>query len=443
MGEPDTICAIATAAGAAGIGVVRVSGPAVAAVAGQVIGELPEPRRAELRTFRSGSGERLDQGLVLYFPGPDSFTGEDVLELHGHGGPVVLGLLMEALLAAGCRQARPGEFSERAYLNDKLDLVQAEAIADLIDSSSAASVRAANRSLTGEFSRRIHALLQKLVTLRVHVESAIDFPEEEIDFLADRVIADQHRAILDELDELQNSARQGQLLRDGIRLAIVGRPNAGKSSLLNALAGAEHAIVTDIPGTTRDVLRTQILIHGIPVHLADTAGLRDTDDVVEAEGVRRAQAEMSDSDLVLQVVDLTRHSQHDPESLEMPDGVPSLLVYNKADIEAAKAMPSDPDALVVSALTGEGLDGLRDRIAAMAGMGEQADGQFSARRRHLDALRRVRQHVDAASGHLTSGDGELVAEELRQAQTALSEITGEFSSDQLLGEIFSSFCIGK
>ena len=442
MGEPDTICAIATAAGAAGIGVIRVSGPGVDSVAQSVIGRLPEPRRAELRSFRSGDGEVLDRGLALYFPGPDSFTGEDVLELHGHGGPVVLGLVMETLLAAGCRQARPGEFSERAFLNDKLDLVQAEAIADLIDSSSAASVRAANQSLSGTFSKRIQSLLQRLIELRVHVESAIDFPEEEIDFLADEAIARQQRDIRETLQSILDSARQGQVLRDGIRLAIVGRPNAGKSSLLNALAGAEHAIVTDIPGTTRDVLRTQILIHGIPVHLADTAGLRDTEDVVEAEGVRRAEAEMADSDLVLRVVDLTDPGATDEARFRPPEGVPLLTVLNKADLQD-QAEDKPGDAVVISALTGEGLDRLRQRIAQLAGLGEQTEGQFSARRRHLDALRRVQQHVESAGSHLADGAGELVAEELRQAQHALSEITGEFSSDQLLGEIFSSFCIGK
>jgi tRNA modification GTPase len=438
----DTIVAIATPPGRGGIGVVRVSGPAAGSVARGVVGPLP-PRLAVVRRFHAADGSPLDAGLALWFPAPHSFTGEDVLELHGHGGPVVLDLLVARCIELGARPARPGEFSERAFLNDKLDLAQAEAVAALIDAGSAAAARAALRSLEGEFSARVHALEAGLVELRVYVEASIDFGEEDIELLEQGAIASRLGTLARDLEALAASAEQGRLLQEGCTVVIAGRPNAGKSSLLNALAGHEAAIVTEVPGTTRDVLRERIDLEGLPVLLLDTAGLRASPGRVEAEGIRRARAELARADHVLYVVDAA-----DPAALaalpgeraSLAPGVPATMVFNKADLAAAPA----GEGVAISALTGRGLPELRARLKAALGYRPGEAGVLSARRRHLDALARTRVRLASAAGRLAEGAGtELVAEELRLAHEALGEITGRFTSEDLLGRIFASFCIGK
>jgi len=446
----DTICAVATPPGAGGLGIVRVSGPAVPEIARQLLGSLPAPRRATLKDFRDETGELMDSGIALYFSAPHSFTGEHVLELQGHGGVFVLQRVMQGVLELGARPARPGEFSERAFLNDKLDLVQAEAIADLIDSGTDAAARAAQRSLQGVFSDQVNSLLDELTALRVFVEAAIDFPDEEIDFLAESDVVERVKSAGQSLSALLAGARQGRLLRDGIVMAIVGRPNAGKSSLLNALSGQESAIVTEIPGTTRDVLREQIDLDGIPVHVADTAGIRETSDLIEAEGVRRARQALESADIVLLIEDA---SEKDPSERDLfPDWVhqvPRIVVENKIDLlsgeEFAKrkcGMAGDP--VWMSARTGQGMDALKRRIREAVGAAGQAEGSFSARQRHIDALKRAGRHLAAGQAVMEeSNAGELLAEELRLAQQALGEITGEMLPDDLLGEIFASFCIGK
>jgi tRNA modification GTPase len=461
----DTIVAPATAPGRGGIGVVRLSGPGVPTIAASMLGAaLPEPRRATLATFRDGAGEALDSGLALYFPAPHSYTGEAVLELHGHGGPAVLTALVERAVELGARRAEPGEFTRRAYLNDKLDLAQAEAVADLIDAGSKAAARAALRSLQGAFSAEVHGLVEGLIDLRVWVEAAIDFPEEEIDFLADPALAARVSALRGRFDAVTRAARQGRVLRDGLTVVIAGRPNAGKSSLLNALAGHEAAIVTDLPGTTRDVVREQLDLDGLPLQVLDTAGLRVAGegpaDAVEAEGIRRTRAELARADLVLFVVDAAADpaaTAYAAEGASLPPGVPVTLVFNKVDlVDPAVAGAARPPqvgpsrtvdgagaALRVSARSGEGLATLRAHLQAAVGYSASDTGALSARARHLDALARARAHLDTACTLLADKRGELVAEELRLAQAALGEITGEFSSDDLLGRIFGSFCIGK
>ena len=450
MNRTDTICAIATPPGTGGLGIVRVSGPAAPEIAKALLDRLPEPRFASLAEFLDGKGEVIDTGLALYFPAPRSFTGEHVLELQGHGGAFVLQRLMQRVLELGARAARPGEFTERAFLNDKMDLVQAEAIADLIDSGSDAAARAAQRSLQGLFSARVHELQQRLTELRVFVEAAIDFPDEEIDFLAESDIVQRVEKTRTRLSQLLAEARQGRLLRDGIVLAIVGRPNSGKSSLLNALSGQDSAIVTDIPGTTRDVLREQIDIDGIPVHVADTAGIRETSDVIEAEGVRRARQALETADLVLLIRDAaTGEEPHDDLSAEIPEGLKSIDVMNKMDLLdeeqlISKRVKAPERAVWISAKAGEGMEALKTRIRDAVGASDQAEGSFSARQRHIDALKRCGGHLEAGQTAMEgSSAGELLAEELRLAQQALGELTGELLPDDLLGEIFSSFCIGK
>jgi tRNA modification GTPase len=452
MSQPvDTIAAVATPPGRGGVGVVRVSGLAARSIAEAVLGRVPKPRHAELHRFKDESGAVIDVGLALYFPAPQSYTGEDVLELHGHGGPVVLDLLLQRLLGLGARLATAGEFTQRAFLNDKLDLAQAEAIVDLIDSGSAQAARAALRSLQGEFSARVHELAERTLDLRMWIEAAIDFPEEEIDFLADCALGVRMDDLRSRFAELAETARQGALLRDGLTVVIAGRPNAGKSSLLNRLAGYDAAIVTEIPGTTRDVLRERIAIDGLPLHVLDTAGLRESVDVVEAEGVRRAQAEMARADRVLFVVDSSDAEAVDglSDDLErLPAAVPRTVVFNKADRSGepprVETAPDGPARVYLSATTGAGFDGLRRHLKDCIGFHPAADGALSARTRHLDALRRARGHVEAAHRLLNERHaGELVAQELRDAHQALGEITGEVSSDDLLGKIFSSFCIGK
>lgn len=447
--DTDTIAAIATAAGRAGIGVVRISGPQVRAIAMAMLGAVPAPRVATLRPFKGASEEVLDSGLALFFAAPASFTGEDLLELHGHGGPVVLDRLLQRALALGARAAEPGEFSRRAFLNDKIDLVEAEAIADLIDSATEQAARAAVRSLQGEFSLQVHSLVEAITAARMHVEAAIDFPDEDIDFLDDATLRSRIEWIVSAFESLSQAARQGALLREGIRVVIAGKPNAGKSSLLNRLAGYEAAIVTPIAGTTRDPLREQIHLDGMPLHLIDTAGLRDSPDLIEAEGIRRARDEMGKANRILYVVDATRQPDAGTLAREiaaLPPKVPVTLVINKIDAPDALPVANETSWPVqrISALTGEGLQALREHLKQAAGYESADTGVFSARRRHLDALERAAQQVRSAEAHLLERRaGELVAEELRLAQQSLAEITGEFTSDDLLGRIFSSFCIGK
>ncbi len=431
---------------------MRVSGPRARDVSQAVLGVVPEPRIATYRKFLDGRGEPIDQGIAIFFSAPQSMTGEDVLELHGHGGPVVVDLVVRRVLECGARLARPGEFTERAFLNDKLDLAQAEAVADLIDSATGAAARAAMRSLQGEFSDEVRTLTEALIDLRMFVEAAIDFPEEEIDFLSASELTERLARVFALLGALELAARQGQILRDGMVIVIAGRPNAGKSSLMNRLAGYDAAIVTPHPGTTRDVLRERIEIDGMPVSIIDTAGLRETGESVEAEGVRRARAEMSKADRILFLVDITAAGEHDAASQELqrlPAGVPVTRVLNKIDLiagtRAQTARMADGSAeLWLSALTGDGLDLLRGHLKACMGFETAGSGTVSARRRHLDALARVRIHLEEARRQLVERRaGELMAEELRGAQSALAEITGEFTNDDLLGRIFASFCIGK
>ena len=446
----DTIAAIATAPGRGGVGIVRVSGPAVERVAEAVLGGLPKPREAGLFRFLDANGTTLDQGLALYFPAPSSFTGESVLELQGHGGPVVLDLVLERLLQLGVRVAQPGEFSRRAYLNDKIDLAQAEAIADLIDSASTQAARAAAHSLQGVFSAQVKELVALLIELRVYVEAAIDFPDEEgVDFLANADLVQGLYRVRSVLLSLRGNAHQGHLLRDGMTVVIAGRPNAGKSSVLNRLAGRDAAIVTDVPGTTRDVLREHVHIQGMPLHVIDTAGLRDGVGVVEQEGIRRAWAEIERADRVLVVVDDVQGIDtvvHDIIA-RLPQQTPLTLVLNKADLSDRPAAIEDTTlgpAVRCSAKTGDGMDLLRQHLQNCMGYQAAGEGVFIARRRHLQALDLATEHLARADHQLrVAAAGELAAEELRMAQQALSEITGEFSSDELLGRIFSSFCVGK
>lgn len=419
-------------------------------------GHALAPRRATLVELRHDSGAVLDQALALYFPNPASFTGEDVLELHCHGGPVLLDLVLHRILALGARPANPGEFSERAFLNNKLDLAQAEAIADLIDSQTERAALSAARSLTGEFSRRVQDLADRMMDLRVYVEAAIDFPEEEVDFLSEGDVSGRLRHLLDTLEATITAAQRGRLLREGLKLVIGGRPNAGKSSLLNALAGQDAAIVTDVPGTTRDILREHIQIHGIPLLVVDTAGLRASDDPIEQEGVRRARQELASADHILIVVDgvAAPPLEHREDLLpwlagtELRADVPLTVVRNKADLNGESCALVQKDSfteIVLSALTGDGMDLLRNHLAGAENEGVAGvEGMFSARRRQVDALLLARAHVsEAATLCSHSGDGELVAEELKAAQQALGVITGAVHSDALLGAIFSSFCIGK
>jgi tRNA modification GTPase len=440
----DTIAAIATPPGFGGVGVVRVSGARAADVARAVLGRLPAPRHAAHRRFLGGQGDTLDDGIALYFPGPHSYTGEDVLELQGHGGPVVLDLLLSRCLALGCRAARPGEFTERAFLNGRLDLAQAEAVADLIEAGSAQAARSARRALEGALSGQVEALLDALTALRVSVEAALDFPDEDVDILREAQAAERLADLARRLEELATGAAQGALLREGMRLVIAGRPNAGKSSLLNRLVRREAAIVTHIPGTTRDVLRETVSLDGLPLHVVDTAGLRESDDPVEQEGMRRAWAEIEAADAVLLVVDDTLGEGMEEAAIRarLPARLPVICVHNKIDLSGAE--PGERDGrLYLSAATGAGVDGLREHLKARVGYAG-GEGLFLARRRHLDALSRTAEHVASAARALDAGLGpELVAEDLRLAQDTLGEITGRVSSDDLLGRIFATFCIGK
>ena len=446
--EQDTIAAIATPPGRGGVGIIRLSGKAVTNIATQLLGKLPKPRNATYASFRAADASCIDQGIALYFPAPHSFTGEDVLELQGHGGPVVLDLLMQRVLELGARLAEPGEFSKRAFLNDKLDLVEAEAIADLIAADSIHAARAALRSLQGEFSSALHELTEAVITTRLHVEAAIDFPDEDLDLMQDQVLLQRMSHSQELINRIQQRAQQGSLLREGMTVVIAGKPNAGKSSLLNRLAGYDAAIVTDIPGTTRDVLRERIHLDGMPLHIIDTAGLRDTHDPVEAEGVRRAHAEISKADRLLYVVDARDYeaTQLQQELQRLPSTIAVTVVINKIDLIDVEQVQLRKDVthINISAVTGKGLAELSKHLQDCMGYNSSESAGFLARRRHLDALQRAKQHLDQAQEKLLIRKaGELCAEELRLAQLALSEITGEFTSDDLLGRIFSTFCIGK
>lgn len=443
----DTIAALATAPGIGAIAIVRVSGPQALAIARALTGTTPAPRRAMLCAFRGASDEPLDRGLVLAFPGPGSFTGEDLVELHCHGGRVVSDALLARAYALGARPAQPGEFTLRAFLNDKLDLLQAEAIADLIASGSAQAARAAVRSLDGEFSAAVAALQAMLTRLRVRIEAWLDFPEEELPFDQAPECAAELTSAERGLEALLARARSGRALRDGLSVAIAGAPNAGKSSLLNQLAGYDAAIVTEVPGTTRDPLREQLTLDGLPITVVDTAGLRDTTDPVEREGVRRARLEVARADRLLWVADARAPLTEALAAARAARGkdAPLTLVANKIDLAARPSgLASEQGVPVVflSALSGAGVAGLVAHLKEIAGLGAEGEGTFSARRRHLDALARTRTHLAAARAELPAAL-ELAAEHLRSAQESLGELTGELTSDDLLGEIFATFCIGK
>ncbi|MFO8141449.1 MAG: tRNA uridine-5-carboxymethylaminomethyl(34) synthesis GTPase MnmE [Marinobacter sp.] len=451
----DTIAAIATAPGQAGVGIVRVSGPQAAGIAVKMLGFQPKPRYAHYGPFNDSRGQLIDEGIGLYFPNPYSFTGEDVLELQGHGGTVILDMLLREVCNLGARLARPGEFSERAFLNDKLDLAQAEAIADLIESSSEQAARCAVRSMQGVFSRRIDELVDAVTHLRIYVEAAIDFPEEEIDFLADGKVGADLETLLQRVEQILSEAQQGTLLRDGMKVVIAGRPNAGKSSLLNALAGREAAIVTAIEGTTRDVLREHIHIDGMPLHIIDTAGLRDSPDEVERIGIARAWDEIRQADRILLMVDATTTDKTEPHEIwpdfidQLPTNAPVTVIRNKVDLSAEpigiSAEPHQTAPVIrLAAKEAKGLEVLRDHLKQCIGFASTTEGGFLARRRHLDALERARDSLLQGQAQLEGyGAGELLAEDLRAAQDALGEITGHLTPDDLLGKIFSSFCIGK
>ena len=444
----DTIVARATPPGRGGIAVVRLSGTGVCSISEQLLGQVPVARHATFAEFGANGDSVIDTGIALYFPAPHSFTGEDVLELQGHGSPIVTEMLIEKICSLGARPAEPGEFSRRAFLNDKIDLAQAEAIADLIDSSSKTAARAARRSMQGKFSQLVIALNEEVTALRVYVEAAMDFPEEEIDFLSDAALTNRLEAVQQNFTTVEHTVEQGCLLRDGVTVVLAGRPNAGKSSLLNALAGYDAAIVTDVPGTTRDLVREQIEINGLPVHIIDTAGLRQSGDVVEAEGIRRAQQELNNADHALVILDAHNADKTELSALlqELPDKLPYTVVRNKTDLsgEPPGLSAEHNDTVCISALNGTGIDELRLHLQTALGYQPAAEGSVTARRRHLESLRKARKHFDEACRLLTEESaGELMAEELLQVQNELAEITGQFSSDDLLGRIFESFCIGK
>ena len=447
--QGETISAIATPPGTGGIGIVRVSGPHSLLIAERITGSRPEPRLVRYCTFRDPVGRVIDRGIVLYFQGPGSYTGEDVVEFHGHGGPMVLNLLLNVTLEHGARPARPGEFTERAFLNDKLDLVQAEAVADLIDSKSEYAARSAVRSLEGEFSRAVSLLRERIIGIRVYVEGALDFPEEEIDFLAQSDIAERTADCVNDIDALLRNARSGRVLNEGIRAVIIGRPNVGKSSILNRLSGIERAIVTEIPGTTRDIIEDRISIEGTFVNVADTAGIHNTEDPVEKEGIRRSLEEMDKADVVLVVTESGVTSSQDLFDLAgmIPAHKQVILIENKIDLNKvppAKVLEDGRARIALSAKTGDGMDLLMLALREVAGLTDVMETPVLARTRHVKALEKTRRHIEEGlKNHLENNAAELFAEELNHAQAALGAITGEFSADDLLAEIFSKFCIGK
>jgi len=441
----DTIVAAATPPGKGGIGIVRISGDDTEKVAVAMLSNLPQPRLATNAKIHNRNGDELDSGIALYFPGIASYTGESVLEFHGHGGPVVVSSIIDAAVEFGARRAEPGEFSKRAFLNGKLDLVQAEAIADLIDSGTSQAARAALRSLSGSFSHAVENLQLKLLNLRLHVEAAIDFPEEEIDFLSDRELLKKIDDCAAAFEKLRRETSIGRVLRDGLQFVIVGKPNAGKSSLLNLLSGQEAAIVTEVAGTTRDILRERIEIDGLAVELVDTAGLREDPDRIEAEGIRRAREALKNADGVLWIKDASESEGGSPEE-KIPEDVPVIILRNKIDITGDDAGPLEDDAhtLNVSAKSGAGIDDLRETIRKLAGYKDLGEGAFTARRRHVDAIALATKRFERGKEALDKNKaGELFAEDLRLSHEALGEITGSFTSDDLLGRIFSEFCIGK
>ena len=463
----ETIAAQATAPGRGGVGIIRVSGPQAKNIAQAILGKIPETRKAEYLPFLDSHKQVIDQGIALFFKGPNSFTGEDVLELQGHGGPVILDMLLKEILnQPNIRMAKPGEFSEQAFLNNKLDLTQAEAIADLINSSSEQAARCALHSLQGDFSKLIHQMVEEIIHLRMYVEAAIDFPEEEIDFLADKKIVNDLKKIINKVSDVKKQAQQGSIIREGMRVVIAGRPNAGKSSLLNALSGKETAIVTDIAGTTRDVLSEQIHIDGMPLHIIDTAGLRESSDKVELIGIERAWQEINKADRVLLMVDSTDHNSIESDELtikadwpeffdKLPKNIGLTIIRNKADIsksptgysefiDTENSNETEHSIVTLSAKTGAGINDLKDHLKTIMGYQGSTEGGFMARRRHLVALDNTHQHLITGLEQLESYvAGEILAEELRLCQQELDQITGEFTSDDLLGKIFSSFCIGK
>ncbi|RTZ66921.1 MAG: tRNA uridine-5-carboxymethylaminomethyl(34) synthesis GTPase MnmE [Aquificaceae bacterium] len=444
MTPHDTIVAVATPAGRGGVGIIRVSGELSAHIATDILGQLPAPRKAVYTAFKSEQST-LDSGIAIYFPAPHSFTGENVIEFQGHGGPVVLDMVLKRCLALGARLARPGEFSERAFLNDKLDLAQAEAISDLIDSSSEQAARSALRSLQGHFSAAIDELLNKLIELRVYVEAALDFPDEEIDFLAGDAVTKRLDSIKQQLQEIFSKAKQGSLLREGMQLVIVGQPNAGKSSLLNALSGNDSAIVTDVAGTTRDVLRETIHLDGMPLHIIDTAGLRESDDPIEKIGIERAWKEIEKADLILLLIDDNDKNTAANHKIlqQFPSSLPVLQVHNKIDLNQQTAGKRD-GKIYISAKQQRGIEQLKSELKHYMGYQSEIEDSFIARRRHIQALEETQQAVDNAEYQLKECNaGELMAEELRLAQDSLGQITGRYTPDDLLGEIFSNFCIGK
>ena len=453
--DGDTIVAIATAPGRGGVGIVRVSGPNAQAIGQRVSRLEPVARHAHFTPFYAASGTVLDSGISLFFPAPNSFTGEDVIEFQAHGGPVVLDLLVKECCSLGARPARAGEFTERAYLNDKIDLTQAEAIADLISSTTEKAARNASQSLQGTFSKEINTLISVVTELRIFVEAAIDFPEEEIDFIEDGRVLEKLLAIMAQLERVQNEATQGSITQEGMKLVLVGKPNAGKSSLLNALSGQDTAIVTSIEGTTRDSLREHIQIDGMPLHIVDTAGLRDSEDQIEKEGIRRAWKEMESADRILLLIDKNAKNKssekevliHSIQNNKALENTPLTIIYNKCDLSDTEPSLSVEEVITeisLSAKTGAGIDILKNHLKACMGYGDSMEGRFSARRRHLQSLTEAASFLEAGHRQLTqAGAGELLAEDLRHCQSCLGEITGAVSSDELLGKIFSSFCIGK
>lgn len=442
----ETIAAIATAPGSGGIGIVRVSGSASKAIAEGILGHCPPPRHAAYLDFNDSDGSLIDRGIAIYYAAPNSYTGEDVLELQAHGGPALMQILLARCVALGARQAAPGEFTRRAYLNDKLDLAQAEAVVDVINASTEAAARSAVRSLSGEFSSHIQALLGRIIELRMYVEACLDFPEEEIDFITQGRVGEKLSIIQLELSSVFKSAKQGNLLREGIQVVLIGQPNVGKSSLMNQLAGEDVAIVTAIAGTTRDVIKSAIQIDGVPLHIIDTAGLRETADEVEKQGIARTWRALENADVALLLVDAAHGIGETEKSIleRLPAVLPKIWIHNKIDLSAEvpkKTLINQETHIYLSAKHGQGLELLREHLLSLAGWQPGGEGVFMARTRHLDALAQVEQHLGNAIGLL--GQAELVAEELKLAQEALSQITGEFTPDDLLGEIFSKFCIGK
>lgn len=443
MNPSDTIAAIATAPGVGGVGIIRISGDKALEICQQLSNKTPQPRQAVFTSFKHQE-KLIDEGIILYFPNPNSFTGQDVVELQAHGGPVILNMLLQAVIQKGARQAQAGEFSQRAFLNGKIDLVQAEAIADLISSSTQQAAMAAQRSLQGEFSDKISKILKKLIALRVWIEAAIDFPEEEIDFLADKQQQKKMQDLHGELKLLLINAQQGELLNKGVMIAIIGQPNVGKSSLLNLFTRNQTAIVSDIAGTTRDIVKENINIQGVPITIIDTAGIHITEDKVEQEGIKRAKKTLQQADIILQVIDSSQNIQQQKENLaDLPDNKRKIIIYNKSDVEGYQEKLEDNE-VELSAKTTKGFGKLEQKIISMINVDHSIETSFSARARHISQLQKTLENISIAEHNfLNNQAGELVAEDLRQAQENLSQITGEFNSDDLLGEIFSSFCIGK